>query len=556
MNGTACMVDYSGILGGFEMEVEAQFNDLSWHPVSVIDTREDSSTGSSVLIRWEGGLAESETEWVGLERLRSRLLVPDADTPTKNADPEPESEHSHPKGRMLPPPPPGPPPSPAPPGPPPGTPPDLPGVASIAFDSGLSSLEKGMKLHAQDEHGNWFLAEVVEVNLKPNVEAPVKVHYMGHQEERWVSVDRLRSKVLRTAGRSFDKDVEAELEDTSIAEPVGQQKPIDLSGLDKGLRLQAQADDGIWYVAEVVTVSNMKKRVKAPVLVHYIGHDHEFDEWVGTERLRSKALKGAASKAVTLGPQGKADAEWEEAAADLPDLSGLEKGLRLQAKGEDDIWYVAEVVQVATDSAHAEAPVLVHYMGHGRRHDEWISLDRIRSKALQGVPKVDTEPEKNVGIELGPDLSGLDVGLRLQAKGGDGVWYVAEVKSLSTSKKHAKAPVLVHYIGHGSESDEWLGPERLRSKALKGGSSRPEGDVERASASRGRDSFSSEPGEALAAGLLVADSELGTASAELDGVDEAISAQVWNPVTETTEDEPAPFTEEQLISEKKVFQFQ
>ena len=141
-----------------------------------------------------------------------------------------------------------------------------------------------------------------------------------------------------------------------------------------------------------------KTWAKAPVLVHYIGHDRVSDEWVGIERLRSKVLKANTNKIPAKHPETtqapppdlpqRRETEWEEHPPVLPDLSGLVKGLKLQAMGEDEIWYVAEVVQVATDSSsYAAAPVRVHYMGWPRDTDEWIGIDRIRSKHLQALKK-------------------------------------------------------------------------------------------------------------------------------------------------------------------------
>merc|ERR1719424_579886 len=56
------------------------------------------------------------------------------------------------------------------------------------------------------------------------------------------------------------------------------------------MKLQAQAD-GEYFAAEVVTVSKDKKRSKAPVKVHYVGYTAASDEWLGADRLRSKAIK-------------------------------------------------------------------------------------------------------------------------------------------------------------------------------------------------------------------------------------------------------------------------
>lgn len=63
------------------------------------------------------------------------------------------------------------------------------------------------------------------------------------------------------------------------------------SGLEKGMRLQVESE-GAYYAAEVVQVSTSKNRSKAPVKVSYKAKGYEdYDEWVGGDRIRSKALK-------------------------------------------------------------------------------------------------------------------------------------------------------------------------------------------------------------------------------------------------------------------------
>ena len=66
-------------------------------------------------------------------------------------------------------------------------------------------------------------------------------------------------------------------------------KEYDYSGLEKDMRVQAEAD-GKWYAATVVAVSTSKNRSKAPVKVDYKGYEG-YGEWLSGDRLRSKALK-------------------------------------------------------------------------------------------------------------------------------------------------------------------------------------------------------------------------------------------------------------------------
>lgn len=71
-------------------------------------------------------------------------------------------------------------------------------------------------------------------------------------------------------------------------------KSYDYSGLEQGMKCQAESD-GTFYAAEIVAVSTSKNRSKAPVKVSYRGYEG-YDEWVGGERLKSKALKVTTEK--------------------------------------------------------------------------------------------------------------------------------------------------------------------------------------------------------------------------------------------------------------------
>lgn len=72
----------------------------------------------------------------------------------------------------------------------------------------------------------------------------------------------------------------------------------DYSGIEKGMKLSVSAD-GAWYACEVVTVSTKKKAT--PVKVSYIGYAG-YDEWVGGDRIRSKALKTVKPEAEAKKP--------------------------------------------------------------------------------------------------------------------------------------------------------------------------------------------------------------------------------------------------------------
>jgi enolase len=63
----------------------------------------------------------------------------------------------------------------------------------------------------------------------------------------------------------------------------------DYSDIEAGMMLQVESD-GVWYTGKVVQVATGSKRVKAPIKVAYTGYTG-YDEWVGGDRIRSKALK-------------------------------------------------------------------------------------------------------------------------------------------------------------------------------------------------------------------------------------------------------------------------
>lgn len=64
------------------------------------------------------------------------------------------------------------------------------------------------------------------------------------------------------------------------------------------------------------------------------------------------------------------------------DYSDLKAGTTLQVSYEGT-YYAAEVVAVSDSAKRAKAPVKVHYKGWESSSDEWVSGERLRSKALK-----------------------------------------------------------------------------------------------------------------------------------------------------------------------------
>merc|ERR1712062_130128 len=114
----------------------------------------------------------------------------------------------------------------------------------------------------------------------------------------------------------------------------------------------------------------------------YVGHP-DWVEWVGVDRVRSKALKGApqVSKEATRDASGTAKSQGSY------DLSGLTKGLRVQAFSEG-VWYAAEIVSVSNSAKRAKAPIKVGWLG--KADDSWVGVDAVRSKALKDSSKTKT----------------------------------------------------------------------------------------------------------------------------------------------------------------------
>jgi len=104
-------------------------------------------------------------------------------------------------------------------------------------------------------------------------------------------------------------------------------------------------------------------------------------------------------------------------------------------------------------------------VGYGDSDDTWVSWEGIKHLA-QAKSKAKAKPKAKAKAKPEMDYSGLEKGMRIQAE-AEGKYYAAEVVTVSTAKARAKAPVKIHFSGYTAASDEWVGAERLRSKALK-----------------------------------------------------------------------------------------
>lgn len=212
------------------------------------------------------------------------------------------------------------------------------------------------------KNGKWYnRAKILEVSASEEWRyLPVKIQVPGADgpTNAWVGLQRLGLHDLHRL-RPSDK----------AGRKVANR--VDLSCLQPGMQVQALQYDDKWYAADVLQISTSKLRIDAPVKVHYRGHPEEAVDWLGVECLRSKAL-AHLKKPVALD-----DKPMKAKAAGHGKLT---IGMKLQAWAEDGVWYATEIVSVS------KSQIKVHYFGYAAMHDEWVSMDRLRSKVLKGRP--------------------------------------------------------------------------------------------------------------------------------------------------------------------------
>jgi len=161
------------------------------------------------------------------------------------------------------------------------------------------------------------------------------------------------------------------VEDKGKGKGKGKEAPAAALGdlLPVGSELTAMFSDGAYYKATVVQV-----RKKAPeIKVNYNGYDSSCDAWVGTDEIRSKALKG----------MGKGGAK----AAAAPEIPAV--GATCQAQTyPDGQFFPAEVIETSTTKARARAPVKVKVA-------MWLPMIALR--AIQKPKAAAPEPSKGKG---------------------------------------------------------------------------------------------------------------------------------------------------------------
>jgi len=135
-----------------------------------------------------------------------------------------------------------------------------------------TAIYPGMKVKAEALDGKYYMASVLEVSHQWTSWA--RVWFDGYGA-LWVPFARLMIKKEKNEASGVSAN--------------------SLARLEPGVGLQVE-EGGVWYKATVLQVSASKKRKKAPVKVHFDGHDVKYDGWYPADKLRSKLLKNTATQ--------------------------------------------------------------------------------------------------------------------------------------------------------------------------------------------------------------------------------------------------------------------
>ncbi|AFY31860.1 hypothetical protein [Calothrix sp. PCC 7507] len=102
------------------------------------------------------------------------------------------------------------------------------------------------------------------------------------------------------------------------------------------------SEEADWYQA------NIEKIEKDQFFIHYIGYGSSYDEWVGEDEIRTRALESSNDSGYTVGQKVKA---WDE---------------------DDEDWYSATIEKIQGKQ------FFIHYIGYDSSDDEWVNQDVIR----------------------------------------------------------------------------------------------------------------------------------------------------------------------------------
>jgi len=168
---------------------------------------------------------------------------------------------------------------------------------------------------------------------------------------------------------------------------------VDYSVLEKGQRIQAESD-GTYYAAEVVIVSKSAKKAKAPVKVHFLGYDEEWDLWLGSESIRCKALKATETKAEEKPKKDKAPAKEKKGKGDDKKTSEKTRSARDPLEVEMGYWN--------TRGLGAIIRMILEYKGVKYTGTQYSSIE---SWFVEGKPKImEKNPLANLPYVIAGDV--------------------------------------------------------------------------------------------------------------------------------------------------------
>jgi len=219
-------------------ELTAQFTDGEWYKATVVAvSKSDKRAKKPVKVHFLG-YDESEDTWVGIDGLRSKLLK--KEDPAGKAKAKTKAQPKAEKGAAAP----------------------------------AGTVPVGTELTAQFTDGEWYKAQVTKLRKGGK---PVRVHYLGYgeDEDQWVALDQLRSKLLKAGA-------------PAAAATKAPAKAQGWATFKEGQKVKADYY-GTPYNAVVLQVSEAPKRAKKPIQVEYTG----YDEWAW---LSADSIQASKSK--------------------------------------------------------------------------------------------------------------------------------------------------------------------------------------------------------------------------------------------------------------------
>lgn len=192
----------------------------------------------------------------------------------------------------------------------------------------------------------------------------------------------------------------------------------------EGDHLLARDAKGIWCEAKVLEVR--EEEARRVLLVHFVGWNAKFDEWLESSSERLRPLP------------------WEER---------LEVGECVIARDAKGIWAEARVLD---SRGTRRRELLVHFLGWGPRWDIWITPGTGQLRRLPWEQR----------------LRQNDKVLACDSKGNWAEARVVDVREVKARPREPKAglpkQLKVHFDGFGPRYDEWIavGSGRLRRSSL------------------------------------------------------------------------------------------